>query len=182
MKKLTSKIRIGIINQSDDSILALVKDLDFQPFGPRLRRKSQSEDFKVFRQISKFYKIRFRLRKGKGDFYSDSDREIQLDSSEILLKTLCAVFSHELAHHFQGRFYRRKKIKFNENSLAEHVAYERQAERLAYYICKKLFSPKIHWKPQSFSAYRSKIDRTFLQAYHGARNDTGKKLLTPPLG
>lgn len=86
-------------------------------------------------------------------FYIPDSKSIHLEDANTM------IFCHELAHHLQYT----AGANPLRNTFQEDLAFERQAERIAYYLHKEHFYYIHHAR---FSAYRCREHREFLWGYH----------------
>lgn len=112
-----------------------------------------------------YYPLKLSIRKTKKrtSFYRRRTKTIFLNGDFIRPIDICFMFSHELAHHIQYECEMGRKYNYTFNEI---LLFERQAERLAYFIYKKYFSHLLSIHHLNFNSYRSKEDIDFLYKYH----------------
>jgi len=104
-------------------------------------------------EIGKIYDAKVKHTNRQNAFYNAKTGTITLKMGYDSLS-----FCHELAHHLQRKHGEWPDFEFN--SL---LAFERQAERIAYYLHKAHF----YWVPhQKFNAYIPQWEKDFLWEWH----------------
>lgn len=130
-----------------------IQDLRFKP--------SDRYWMKTCRLICDQYGVEFEYSKhSQCSYYSPKKKLIVLRARKNKKKPQYLIeFCHELAHFVQNKI-----CSIDRSNIDKAIAYERQAEMLAYHIHAKYFGFKHH---QCFSAYRSRKDINFLLNYSG---------------
>jgi hypothetical protein len=119
---------------------------------------------KDFISICNLYGIEFEIFVGNNtcsyDFY---DQVLTMTTESIFysIREQVKIFCHGLAHHIQYLTYTNIDEYFR--TYEKNLKFEREAERLAYFVAKNHFSLKLHHS--EFSCYKSKRDKEFLKKY-----------------
>jgi len=81
----------------------------------------------------------------------------------ISTENLIIIFSHELAHCLQYKFYNTKNKKDMLFYFDDNLEFEREADTLSYHIYKAYFKHKISIHANTFRSYYSKESVEFLR-------------------
>lgn len=114
---------------------------------------------KTIYKIAKIYKLKVQyINRNAGGYYDFDARFIMLGKDKRD-KWLLQCFCHELAHDIQST----NGVKYSRYNLADILLWEREGERLSYFIFQYYFSKKYKLHHKECAAYRSRKDVDFLR-------------------
>ena len=145
----------------------ILKEIKLKTFKVSSLKRAPYEPCQLYGAKLKFIKGFIKYR-----YYATKNKTIWLNcDTKIDRDSLNHVFCHELAHHLQSLILKkhpnRDLIYYNLSKYETSLAYEIQAERIAYKIYKQYLAPlqkkKLHHT--QFNLYRCKHDKQFLARF-----------------